>query len=100
MPTSTGQKGTHNAEHRTEETLDPQDWDEARRLGHRMVDDVLEYLRTVRERPVWQRPPDAVRARLRGPAPRPPEGASRPSGDSVGTFLPTPRATSTRRFWA
>lgn len=34
-----------------------------------MVDDVLDYLRTVRERPVWQRPPEAVRARLREPLP-------------------------------
>ena len=35
-----------------EESLDPEDWDELRALGHRMVDDLLDYLRTVRERPV------------------------------------------------
>ncbi len=34
-----------------EESLDPQDWDELRALGHRMVDDMLTYLQTVRERP-------------------------------------------------
>ena len=33
-----------------EETLDPQDWDGMRRLGHRMVDDMFDYLEHVRVR--------------------------------------------------
>ena len=37
-----------------EETLDPADWESLRALGHRMVDDALDWLRDVRERPVWQ----------------------------------------------
>ena len=35
------------------ETLDPENWDEMRALAHRMVDDAITYLETVRERPVW-----------------------------------------------
>jgi hypothetical protein len=35
-----------------EENLDPDDWDEVRRLGHRMLDDMMDYLSSVRERPV------------------------------------------------
>ena len=38
-----------------EETLDPADWNEIRALGHRMVDDMVDYLATVRERPAWRR---------------------------------------------
>jgi aromatic-L-amino-acid/L-tryptophan decarboxylase len=34
-----------------ETTLDPADWEAMRRLGHRMVDDMLDHLRGVRERP-------------------------------------------------
>ena len=31
------------------ETLDPQNWDDMRALAHRMVDDAITYLETVRE---------------------------------------------------
>ena len=48
-----------------EETLDPQNWDEMRALGHRMVDDMLTYLQTVRERPVWQHAPPQVKEAYR-----------------------------------
>jgi len=55
-----------------ERTLDPQDWDSLRQLGHRMVDDMLEYLATVRDRPCWQPVPDYVRSRLAEPVPMEP----------------------------
>ena len=42
---------------RPEESLDPPDWTELRVLGHRMVDDMMDYLEGVRERPVWQSGP-------------------------------------------
>jgi hypothetical protein len=35
-----------------EETLDPENWGSMRALGHRMLDDMLDYLQTLRERPV------------------------------------------------
>jgi aromatic-L-amino-acid/L-tryptophan decarboxylase len=52
------------------ETLDPQNWDDIRAQGHRMLDDMLDYAANVRDRPVWQPIPDEVRARFRGPLPR------------------------------
>ena len=45
-----------------EETLDPQDWEAMRSLGHRMVDDMLSWLETVRERKVWEPVPAGVKA--------------------------------------
>mgnify|MGYP001764887425 CR=1 FL=1 len=33
-----------------EETLDPDDWEETRRLAHRMVDETIDYLATLRRR--------------------------------------------------
>ena len=35
-----------------EETLDPDDWESMRALAHRMLDEMLEYLKTVSDRPV------------------------------------------------
>lgn len=53
----------------SEETLDPSDWESMRELGHRMVDDMLDYLRTVRDRPVWQPIPPETKQFLRQPLP-------------------------------
>ncbi len=47
-------------------TLDPEDWSPLRTLGHRMVDDMIDHLRTLRERPVWTRLPDPLRDEIRG----------------------------------
>ena len=52
------------------ETLDPNDWDEIRAQGHRMLDDMIDYVANVRERPVWRPIPDEVRARFRAELPR------------------------------
>ena len=69
-----------------EESLDPDDWEATRELGHRMVDDMLDYLRNVRERPVWQHLPPEVATRLHGPVPRsstPAEAVYEEFGDRV-----------------
>jgi aromatic-L-amino-acid decarboxylase len=49
--------------------LDPADWERFRAQAHRALDDALDYLQTVRERPVWRAVPDEVKARLREPLP-------------------------------
>ncbi len=50
-------------------TLDPEDWDQLRQQGHRMLDDMLDYLQTLRERPVWQPAPASARAAFQQPLP-------------------------------
>jgi glutamate/tyrosine decarboxylase-like PLP-dependent enzyme len=52
------------------ETLDPQDWTEIRAQGHRMLDDMFDYVANIRERPVWSPIPDDVRARFREALPQ------------------------------
>jgi aromatic-L-amino-acid/L-tryptophan decarboxylase len=54
------------------ETLDPQNWDDIRAQGHRMLDDMFDYVANIRERPVWRPIPDDVRARFRAEIPRAP----------------------------
>ena len=56
----------------SEPTLDPQDWTELRAQGHRMLDDMLDYLDHLRERPVWQPMPGDVRASFRDALPAAP----------------------------
>ena len=37
-----------------EETLDPQDWAALRALGHRALDNAMDYMESLRERPaIW-----------------------------------------------
>lgn len=50
-------------------TLDPADWTEVRKLGHHMLDDMVDYLEHIRERPVWQPIPPDIRASFRDPLP-------------------------------
>jgi aromatic-L-amino-acid/L-tryptophan decarboxylase len=84
---------------RDEETLDPEDWQAMRALGHRMVDDMMNYLETVRERPVWQPIPDEVRAHLNQPLPVEAEGAERAYHDFTEHVLPHPLGNIHPRFW-
>ena len=46
-------------------SLDPVDWRATRTQAHRMLDDILDYVEHIRERPVWQPIPDEVRERFR-----------------------------------
>jgi aromatic-L-amino-acid decarboxylase len=80
-------------------TLDPADWDAFAGLAHRMVDDMLGHLRTVRERPAWQPMPPDVRASFSEPVPWDGEGAERAYDDFVRTVLPYPNGNLHPRFW-
>jgi glutamate/tyrosine decarboxylase-like PLP-dependent enzyme len=45
-------------------SLDPDDWSALRASGHKMLDDMFDYLEHVRERPVWQPIPESARASI------------------------------------
>ena len=51
------------------ESLDPSDWQELGKQAHRMLDDMLEYVQHIRERPVWQPIPEEVRGRFHAALP-------------------------------
>jgi aromatic-L-amino-acid decarboxylase len=82
-----------------EETLDPADWDAFRALGHRMLDEMIDYLASVRERPVWQPVPPGVKTEFEGPAPR---GSADPASvyeEFRKNILPYPTGNIHPRFW-
>ncbi len=82
-----------------DETLDPKDWDEIRKLGHRMLDDMLDYLSTLRERPAWQPVPESVKDYLREPLPKEPQAASVVYKEFVENVLPYTNGNRHPRFW-
>ncbi|HKE90445.1 MAG TPA: pyridoxal-dependent decarboxylase [Gemmatimonadales bacterium] len=83
----------------TELTLDPASWDDFRILGHRMLDDMVDYLASVRERPVWQPFPDAVRTRLAEPLPHQGKPAEAVYEQFKRDVLPYPPGNIHPRFW-
>ncbi len=82
-----------------ERSLDPSDWRRLRDLGHRMLDEMFEYLETVQERPVWQPVPAEVKARLHAPLPWQPQGAEAVYEDFRRDVLPYPVGNIHPRFW-
>ena len=52
--------------------LDPQDWSQFRAQGHRMLDDMLDHMRDLRRKPVWQPMSDEERQRFRSAVPTTP----------------------------
>ena len=92
--------GAPVADARPERSLDPTDWTAMRALGHRMVDEAMGYLETVRERPVWQPMPDHVRAALDAPLPLEPSAPERVYEEFRRDVLPYPLGNIHPRFWA
>lgn len=82
-----------------EPTLDPADWNELRVLGHRMVDDMLDWVATVRERPVWQPVPHETAERLRQPLPDRGVGAEEAYREFLRDVRPYPLGNLHPRFW-
>src|SRR5665648_1003586 len=68
--------------------LDPADWPSARAQGHRMLDDILDYIENIRERPVWQPIPDSVRERFHAGVPTGPPDLAAVHDEFMCDILP------------
>ena len=49
--------------------LDPHDWSAFRKDAHQMLEDMIDYIETIRDRPVWTKMPEAVRQSFEAPLP-------------------------------
>lgn len=83
----------------SEETLDPDNWETMRKLGHKMLDDMVDYLKTVRERPVWQNIPEKVKVQFTTPVPVSPERPEEVYKEFTEKVLPYPMGNIHPRFW-
>ncbi|MDN7025099.1 aminotransferase class V-fold PLP-dependent enzyme [Methanoculleus sp. FWC-SCC1] len=84
---------------RSEETLDPEDWEAMRVLGHRILDDAMDYLETLRDRPVWRHAPPQVKAHFAGPPPPDPGSPEEVYREYLECILPYQFGNSHPRFW-
>ena len=77
----------------------PADWETMRALAHRAVDDSVDYLRDVRERPVWRPIPSEVEDFLARPLPQDPQPLERVYEDFQKHVFPYPMGNIHPRFW-
>jgi aromatic-L-amino-acid/L-tryptophan decarboxylase len=69
-------------------SLDPADWGELRAQGHRMLDDMFDFLAGLPDGPVWCKPPEEVRARRRTDLPTEPTSLEQVHHDFLADVLP------------
>jgi glutamate/tyrosine decarboxylase-like PLP-dependent enzyme len=81
-----------------EETLDPEDWESMRVLGHQMVDDMLAYLQNVRSKPS-DPPSQKVIDDICVPLSQDGEGEEKVYQVFQNSILPYTRSGVSPRFW-
>jgi glutamate/tyrosine decarboxylase-like PLP-dependent enzyme/glutathione synthase/RimK-type ligase-like ATP-grasp enzyme len=69
-------------------TLDPSNWPAFRTQAHRMLDDILDYVENIRQRPVWQPIPAEVRAQFHGDVPEAPSDLAAVHEEFMRYILP------------
>ncbi|MFZ9386385.1 MAG: pyridoxal phosphate-dependent decarboxylase family protein [Chitinophagaceae bacterium] len=83
----------------SEMTLDPENWEELKSLGKKMVVDMIGFLQNIGNQPVWRKPPPEVVEYFNAPLPVSP----RPFGDVYADFrkniLPYYIGNIHPRFW-
>ncbi len=80
-------------------SLDPPDWGDARALAHRMVDDAIDRLEGVRDRPLWQEIPEAVRSGFAAPLPQRPQPLDGVYAELKANLTPYALGNIHPRFW-
>ncbi len=89
---------THSDLHK-EETLDPDDWNGMRALGHKMLDDMFDYMQTIRERPVWLHAPEQLKIQFNQKLPLDPQPPDEIYQEFLEHILPYPVGNIHPRFW-
>lgn len=90
---------TNNETLSNEETLDPQNWESMRELGHRLLDDMLDYLEELKHRPVWQHAPEIVKANFENGPPLDPQSPDAIYDEYLEYVHPYLLGNSHPRFW-
>ncbi len=80
-------------------SLDPANWDDFRRLAHRMVDHTLDHLQGLSDAPAWQAMPDEVAASFQAPLPRAGEGEEAAFNAFLERVRPYPSGNLHPRFF-
>jgi len=79
--------------------LDPENWSAFRAQAHQALDDALDFVETVRERPVWREMPDEAKVELREPFPQEPSDFGDVYSGFTRAILPYVTGNIHPRFW-
>jgi len=82
-----------------EESLDPDDWETSRAFAHRILDEAVDYLEEVRERPIWRPVPNKIRARFQTGLPMDPTPLDEVYDDYRESVRAYPMGNVHPRFW-
>jgi glutamate/tyrosine decarboxylase-like PLP-dependent enzyme len=82
------------------QTLDPENWDEIRALGHQMIDDLVNYWQGIREEPTWKPIPQKVKSTFDTEVPKQGLAASQVYEQFKTTIFPYNKGNVHPRFFA
>lgn len=82
-----------------EPDLDPEDWEQFRKLGYEMIDLLVSYHKTLRERDVWKITPESVKENLNKPIPLEGSSLEEVFHEFQNLILPYPTGNIHPRFW-
>lgn len=91
---------THKSRIMKEQSLDPENWHQMRKLGHQVIDDVIDLLCNIGHVPVWNEVPHEVKNTLSTDLPQFPTTANDVYVEFLRTILPYPKGNIHPRFFA
>jgi aromatic-L-amino-acid/L-tryptophan decarboxylase len=81
-------------------TLDPENWDAMRQLGHQMIDDLFDYWENIREEKIWKPIPAQVKEFLDQPLPQNGQSAEEVYREFKQNIFPYNKGNVHPRFFA
>ena len=82
-----------------EETIDPSNWEDLRETGHRMLDDMIDYIKQSPDRKVWQPIPAPVKEALDVAVPKEESSLNEVYNSFQQNVLPYALGNTHPRFW-
>jgi glutamate/tyrosine decarboxylase-like PLP-dependent enzyme len=83
-----------------EESLDPKDWSEMRRMAHLMVDDMMDFLQNIYDQPVWKPIPENVKQSYESSIPKEGQPLHEVYEEFKQNILPYYKGNIHPSFWA
>ena len=80
-------------------TLDPKNWDDIRELGHKIVDDAVDFIMNVKERPVWQKLSKEKKESINEPLPEESQDREEIYQEFKDKIFPFALGNISPRFW-
>ncbi len=83
-----------------EETLDPANWDDLRKIAGMMMDDMLDFQQTIGRQPVWRKPTQIAKDNLKQALPQSPQNLDSVYQEFKENILPYYLGNIHPRYWS